>query len=63
MAPYYYTVISALIFTLVAVAHLLRLFKGWAVHIGPFFVSMTVSWLGLAVAGFLAIWGFTLLTQ
>jgi hypothetical protein len=55
-----YALITALIFTLVAILHGWRIFKGWAVQIGPHSVSMTVSWVGLVVAALLAIWGFSL---
>jgi len=58
---YYYTAVSAFIFVLVAVGHLVRLFNQWAVRIGPFSFSMSLSWLGLVVAALLAIWGLTLL--
>jgi hypothetical protein len=53
-----YTTISALIFALVAIAHLVRLVKQWAVQIGPASVPMSVSWIGLIVAALVAIWGF-----
>jgi hypothetical protein len=55
----YYPAVSALIFTLVALAHLVRLINRWTVEIGPYDVSMAVSWVGLIVAALLAIWGFT----
>ena len=55
-----YALITALIFSLVAILHALRIFKGWTVQIGPHSVSMTVSWAGLVVAALLAIWGFSL---
>jgi len=54
----HYTFVSALIFALVAVAHIVRLFKGWTVKIGPYSVPMSISWIGLIVAGLMAIWGF-----
>jgi hypothetical protein len=54
-----YAVVSALIFALVAIAHLVRLIKQWTVQIGPASVPMSVSWVGLIVAarnlGFLSI--------
>jgi hypothetical protein len=53
-----YATISALIFALVAIAHLVRLVKQWAVQIGPTSVPMSVSWIGLIIAALLAIWGF-----
>jgi len=54
----YYVGVSALIFTVVAMAHLLRLVKQWPVIIGPHSISMSLSWGGLVIAALLAIWGF-----
>jgi hypothetical protein len=45
----YYAAISALIFAVVAIGHLIRLLKRWTVQIGPFSVPMSVSWVGLIV--------------
>jgi hypothetical protein len=59
----YYAAVSALIFSLVALAHVARIMKRWKVQIGPLSVSMSVSWIGLVVAGLLAIWGFMQLGQ
>ena len=53
-----YAVVSALIFAVVAIAHIVRLVKGWNVAIGPYNVSMNVSWVALVVAALIAIWGF-----
>jgi uncharacterized membrane protein YecN with MAPEG domain len=53
-----YATVSALIFTLVAIAHLVRLIKQWTVQIGQTAIPMSISWIGLIVAGLLAIWGF-----
>ena len=55
-----YALITALIFSLVAIVHGWRIFKGWTVQIGPHSVSITVSWIGLIVSALLAIWGFSL---
>jgi hypothetical protein len=46
----YYAVISALVFAVVAVAHLIRLVNRWAVQLGPYSVPMSVSWIGLVIA-------------
>jgi hypothetical protein len=54
----YYAAVSALIFAVVAIAHLLRILRGWAVRIGSHSVPMSLSWIGLAIAALLAIWGF-----
>jgi len=55
----HYAAVSALVFSLVAIGHLLRIIKRWQVQIGPLAVSMSVSWAGFVVAALLAIWGFT----
>ena len=54
----HYAAVSALVFAVVAIAHLIRILRGWTVHIGPYSVPMSVSWIGLAIAAVLAIWGF-----
>jgi len=59
----YYVAVSALVFTMVAFAHLVRITKRWAVQIGSYSVSMPASWVGLVIANLLAIWGFTQLGQ
>jgi hypothetical protein len=53
-----YAVISALIFAVVAIAHLVRLIKRWTVQIGPYNVSMNVSRAALVASALIAIWGF-----
>ena len=58
-----YALISALIFALVAVAHVLRLVNRWTVAIGPYNVSMNISWAALVVSALIAIWGFMQLPQ
>jgi hypothetical protein len=56
-----YIVLTAVLFAFVAIVHGWRIYKDWEVRIGPHFVSMTVSWIGLVVAALLAVWGFSLL--
>ena len=53
-----YAAVSALIFTIVAVMHLMRILNRWSVAVGPYNVSMNVSWAGVIVAALLPIWGF-----
>jgi hypothetical protein len=43
----YYAAVSALIFAVVALGHLLRILKQWTVQIGALAVPMSVSWIGL----------------
>ena len=59
----FYAAASALIFALVALAHLVRLINRWAVQIGPYKVSTNVSWAALVVSALIAIWGFMQLPQ
>jgi hypothetical protein len=54
----YYAAVSAVVFAVVAIAHLIRVLRRWAVHIGPYSVPMSLSWIGSVVAALLAIWGF-----
>jgi hypothetical protein len=54
----YYAAISALVFAVVAIGHLIRLLNRWTVQLGPFSVPMSVSWAGLVIAVLLSIWGF-----
>ena len=46
------------IFLIVALLHALRLFFGWHASIGGWIVPMWVSWVGVALAGFLAFAAF-----
>ena len=59
----YYAVISALVFAVVAVAHLIRLVNRWAVQLGPYSVPMSVSWIGLVIATLISVWGFAQLAH
>jgi len=54
-----YAAVSALIFAIVAIMHVVRIINRWPVAIGPYNISLNVSWAGLVVAALLAIWGFT----
>ena len=52
-----YAAVTALIFAIVAIVHLVRIAKGWHVQIGPRSIPMSVSWVGFVAAGLIAIWG------
>jgi hypothetical protein len=54
----YYAAVSALIFAVVALAHLGIILKQWTVQIGSLAVPMSVSWIGLVIAALLPIWDF-----
>ena len=53
-----YNTVTAAIFLVVALLHLLRIVFGWPVEIGRLIIPMWASWLALIVAGALAYVGF-----
>jgi uncharacterized protein involved in cysteine biosynthesis len=53
-----YMTVTAVLFLVVAVAHLLRIILGWRVEIGGLGIPFWVSWLAAFVAGALAYLGF-----
>jgi hypothetical protein len=56
-----YLQISGALFGLIAVGHLLRLFRHWPVDLAGHMVPLWVSWLGLILAGGLRIWALRLM--
>jgi uncharacterized protein involved in cysteine biosynthesis len=54
-----YMTVTATLFLVVAIMHLLRIIFGWQVEIGGLSIPFWVSWLGVLVAGALAYLGFT----
>ena len=56
-----YLQISGVLFGIIAVIHLLRLFRHWPVDLAGHPVPLWVSWLGLVLAGGLSIWAFRLM--
>jgi hypothetical protein len=52
-----FCIVAGVIFAVVALLHLLRIYMGWPVVIGGWSAPMGVSWIALVVAGILAIWG------
>jgi len=51
--------VTATLFLVMAIIHLLRIILGWQVEIGGLSIPFWVSWLGVLVAGALAYFGFT----
>ena len=49
-----FVTVSGSIFGVIAVMHLARIVQGWPAHIGTFEVPMWLSWVAMAVAGYLA---------
>jgi hypothetical protein len=52
-----YCTVSSLVFAVVAIAHGLRAVRGLPLVIGTWQAPVSVSWVAVAVAGLLAIWG------
>jgi uncharacterized membrane protein len=52
--------ITSILFLLIALLHAVRLLQGWQVTIGGAVVPVWISWIGLAIAGYLAYQGFRL---
>ena len=52
--------IAAAVFSLIALGHAIRLLFGWHVMVENVVVPVWVSWIGLAIAGYLAYEGFKL---
>jgi hypothetical protein len=50
-----FTMIAVVLFALIAVVHLLRLFGGWEVVVNGFVVPVWMSLVGLLLAGGLAV--------
>ena len=53
-----YNTLTAALFLIIAVAHLLRIIFGWPAQIGGLDIPVWVSWVALVVAGALAYFGF-----
>ena len=60
MASRAYFTVSALIFGLVAILHLLRSLNRWVFQIGPLILPPWLSWIGMIFAVALSVWGFRL---
>ena len=54
-----YTLVSGIIFGIVAVLQAVRALNHWAVQVGPIEVPLWFSWAAVVVAGGLCVWAFT----
>ena len=52
-----YSLISGIIFAIVALVHLARLVQAWQITINGMAVPMSISWLGLIIGAILAFYG------
>jgi uncharacterized membrane protein len=55
-----FSLVTATIFALIALLHAARLLRGWQVTIEGTVVPIWISWIGLAIAAYLAYQGFRL---
>jgi hypothetical protein len=53
-----YCVTSGVLFSLVALAHLLRIVYSLPIQVEDYAVPMLASWIGLIVPALMAIWAF-----
>jgi len=56
-----YLQISGTLFGLIALGHLLRLFRHWPVDLARHMVPLWASWVGLVLAGGLSVWALRLM--
>ncbi len=52
-----YCLVSALLFGLVAIAHLLRVIYRWPIAVEAWSIPLWISWVAVPVAVALSIWG------
>ncbi len=58
-----YLYVSAAIFGIVALIHIVRALSGWAFQIGTMEVPILESWVGFVITGVLAAWAIRLAAQ
>ena len=58
-----YLLVTAVIFSLLALLHLVRIIFGWSAMLGSWSVPMWLSWIAIIVACALAYFGFSLAQQ
>jgi hypothetical protein len=58
-----FNVVASVIFALVALLHLLRIYMGWPIVIGSWTAPMWVSWTGFVVGGGLSYFGLILASR
>ncbi len=58
-----YLLISAVIFSVVCLGHLLRIVFNWPLVIGTLDVPMAVSWMGMIITAGLVVWVVAMLAR
>lgn len=59
-SPKTYLTFSAVIFAVIALAHLTRAIEQWPIVVGPWMVPVSLSWLGAIAAAGVSAWAFSL---
>jgi uncharacterized membrane protein len=55
-----FSLVTAVLFLLIALLHAVRLLRGWQVTVEGTVVPIWISWIGLVIAAYLAYQGFRL---
>ena len=55
-----FSLVTAVLFSLMAVLHAVRLLRGWQVTVEGAVMPIWISWIGLVIAAYLAYQGFLL---
>ena len=63
MAQRTFSLVTAVLFFLIALLHASRLLRGWQVTIEGAVVPIWISWIALAIASYLAYEGFRLASE
>ena len=58
-----YLLISAVVFGIVSLLHIVRVINNWTVVVGEWTIPMSISWLGLFGAAALCVWAISLATR
>jgi hypothetical protein len=58
MTPRIFSLMAAAVFLVIALGHAIRLLFDWHVTVENVVVPVWISWIGLAIAGYLAYQGF-----
>ena len=58
-----FALLAAVIFLIVALAHLLRVFMAWPIVIDNWTVPIWLSWIAPVIAGKLSYFGFSLVSR
>lgn len=60
MASQQYCLLSGILFSLVSIAHLLRILLGLSIVVDDYAVPVYISWIAFIVPAALALWAFRL---